>query len=230
YNPINILSMLAWGLGYFGMPHILIRFMAVEDAAKLRLSRRIATVWVVVSLSVAVLIGLIGNAMTAAGAVPALVGPASETLIVKIVALLAGKGWIAAIVAGVILSGILAATMSTADSQLLAASSSVSQNLLQESLGIKLSEKKSFWLARLTVVGIAVVGVILAFDPNSSVFEIVSFAWAGFGATFGPVVLCALFWKRSNLWGALSGMGVGAVANFYLEVCGTTLRWNLGHL
>lgn len=214
YNPMNIFSMLAWGLGYFGMPHILLRFMAAGDAAKLRLSRRIATVWVVISLSVAVLIGLVGNSMTAVGAVPALAGSDSETLIVQIVSLLAGNGWLAAIVAGVILSGILAATMSTADSQLLAAASSVSQNLLQEALGLKLSEKKSIWLARLTVVGIAVVGVILAFDPNSSVFEIVSFAWAGFGATFGPVVLCSLFWRRSNLWGALSGMGVGAAAIF----------------
>ncbi len=232
YNPINMLSMLAWGLGYFGMPHILLRFMAAGDAAKLRLSRRIATIWVVISLSVAVLIGLVGNAMTSVGAVPALAGSNSETLIVQIVTGLAKNGWLAAIVAGVILSGILAATMSTADSQLLAAASSVSQNLLQESLGFKLSEKKSILLARLTVVAIAVVGVILAFDPNSSVFEIVSFAWAGFGATFGPVVLCSLFWRRSNLWGALSGMGVGAVAIFVWKYAVRPLGglWNIYEL
>ncbi len=214
YDPLNILSMLAWGLGYFGMPHILLRFMAAGDAAKLRLSRRIASIWVVISLSVAVLIGLVGNAMSTAGAVPRLEGSQAETLIVRIASLLSSHGWLAAIVAGVILSGILAATMSTADSQLLAASSSMSQNLLREALGIRMSEKTSIFAARMTVVLVAAVGVFLAMDPDSSVFEIVSFAWAGFGATFGPVVLCALFWRRSNLWGALAGMGAGAVSIF----------------
>lgn len=214
YNPLNIFSMLAWGLGYFGMPHILLRFMAAGDAAKLRLSRRIASIWVLISLGVAVLIGLVGNSMTSVGAIPALEGSESETLIVRVAALLSQNGWLAAIVAGVILSGILAATMSTADSQLLAASSSVSQNLLREAMGIKMSEKASIAAARITVILVAVIGVVLAFDPNSSVFEIVSFAWAGFGATFGPVVLFALFWRRSNLWGSLAGMGVGGVAIF----------------
>ena len=113
-----------------------------------------------------------------------------------------------------ILAGILAATMSTADSQLLTAASSVSQNLLEEFFGIKLSQKSSMLAARSTVVAIAVIGVVLAWDPNSSVFRVVSFAWAGFGAAFGPVMLFALFWKRSNRQGALAGMLVGSVMVF----------------
>lgn len=115
---------------------------------------------------------------------------------------------------GLILAGILAATMSTSDSQLLAASSSFSQNLLQDLFGIKLTQKQSILAARITVVVIAVIAVFLARDPNSSVFRIVSFAWAGFGATFGPIVLLALFWKRSNLYGALAGMVAGGVMVF----------------
>lgn len=114
-------------------------------------------------------------------------------------------------VAGVILAGILASTMSTADSQLLAAASSISQNLVQETFKVKMSRKASMWLARISVLAISVVAVFLALDPSSSVFRIVSFAWAGFGAAFGPVVLFALFWKRTNKWGALAGMVSGGV-------------------
>ena len=104
--------------------------------------------------------------------------------------------------------------MSTADSQLLAAASAISQNIVQETFGVKMSQKKSMLLARLSVVVISVIAVFLARDPNSSVFRIVSFAWAGFGAVFGPVVLCALFWKRTNKWGALAGMITGGATIF----------------
>ena len=119
-----------------------------------------------------------------------------------------------AIVAGVILAGILAATMSTADSQLLAAASSVSQDITAEFMGVKLDEKKSLLLARMTVIGIALVGLVLAWNPNSSVFRVVSFAWAGFGAAFGPVMLLSLFWKRSNKAGAMAGMIAGGAMVF----------------
>ena len=214
YSLLDIVSTLAWGLGYFGMPHILLRFMAIEDEKKLVLSRRIASVWVVIAMTASIIIGMVGLGMTKAGALEFLSGSSSETLIVRIANLIAQHGVLAAILAGLILAGILAATMSTADSQMLAAASSVSQNILQEFGHMKLSEKQSLFAARLTIVCISVVGVVLARDPNSSVFGIVSFAWAGFGGSFGAVVLCALFWKRCNWQGALAGMLCGGLMVF----------------
>lgn len=212
YSFLTICSLLAWGLGYFGMPHILVRFMAIEDENKLSLSRRVATVWVVISMAVAVFIGVVGNGMTKAGALEQLAD--AETIIVRIASLISEYGAFAALIAGVILAGILAATMSTADSQLLAASSSVSQNLVGEFFKVKLDGKKNMILARGTMVVISLIAMFLARDPNSSVFRVVSFAWAGFGASFGPVVLFALFWKRSNKWGALAGMVAGGAMVF----------------
>ena len=214
YSLLDIVSTLAWGLGYFGMPHILLRFMAVEDEKKLVLSRRIASVWVVIAMTASIVIGMVGLGMTKAGALEFLSGSSSETLIVRVASLIAQHGVLAAILAGLILAGILAATMSTADSQMLAAASSVSQNLLQEFGHMKLTEKQSLFAARLTIICISVVGVVLARDPNSSVFGIVSFAWAGFGGSFGAVVLCSLFWKRCNWQGALAGMLSGGLMVF----------------
>lgn len=212
YGVLTSISMLAWGLGYFGMPHILLRFMATEDAKKLKTSRRIATTWVIISMAVAIFIGVVAMAMVKSGVLGELAD--AETAIIAIAQLISTHGVFASFIAGIILAGILAATMSTADSQLLAAASSVSQNIMADLFGIKLSEKKSMTVARITVVVIAIISIFLARDPNSSVFRIVSFAWAGFGATFGPVVLFALFWKRSNLWGALAGMIAGGVMVF----------------
>ena len=212
YSLLTICSLLAWGLGYFGMPHILLRFMAIEEEKKLALSRRVATVWVVISMGVAIFIGVVGNGMTKAGAMEQLAD--SETIIVQIASLISHYGVFAALIAGVILAGILAATMSTADSQMLAASSSVSQNLLVEFYHLKITGRKSVVVARSTMVVIALVAAFLARDPNSSVFRVVSFAWAGFGAAFGPVVLFGLFWRRSNKWGALAGMVVGGAMVF----------------
>ena len=212
YSLLTICSLLAWGLGYFGMPHILLRFMAIEDENKLKLSRRVASTWVVISMGVAIVIGVVGNAMTAAGALEELSD--AETIIVRIATLISQHGPLAALLAGVILAGILAATMSTADSQLLAASSSVSQELACDFLGLKLEGKKGMLVARSVMVAISLVEAFLARDPNSSVFRVVSFAWAGFGAAFGPTMLMALFWKRSNKWGALAGMLTGGVMVF----------------
>ncbi len=214
YGIITIFSMLAWGLGYFGMPHVLLRFMAIEDEDKLTLSRRIATVWVVISMAVAIFIGICGLAVSKAGRIDPLSGSDSETIIVKIADLLSTQGAAAALLAGIILAGILAATMSTADSQLLAASSSVSQNLLRDTFGISMSKKTSLAAARVTVLLISIIAIFLARDPSSSVFGIVSFAWAGFGAAFGPVMLCALFWKRSNRYGAFASMLSGGIMIF----------------
>lgn len=179
YGLLSIFSMMAWGLGYFGMPHILVRFMSIEDEKKLVLSRRIASIWVVIAMSVAILIGIVGLGMTKAGVIGTLQDP--ETIIMTITGVLSKYGVFAALIAGVILAGILAATMSTSDSQLLAAASSISQNIAKDFLHIKIDTKKELLIARITVVVIALIGVFLARKPNSSVFGIVSFAWAGFG-------------------------------------------------
>lgn len=214
YGGLTIVSTLAWGLGYFGMPHILLRFMAIEDKEKLKISRRVASVWVVIAMTVAILIGIVGNAVTAAGVLPYLEGNTSETIIVKLSNLMGDYGFLFAIMGGIILSGILSSTMSTADAQLLAASSSISENLLRGFFRVNLSTKTSIKIARAAVLIISAVAMFIARDPDSSVFRIVSFAWAGFGATFGPVVLLALFWKRSNKNGALVGMITGGVMVF----------------
>lgn len=232
YGFLTICSTMAWGLGYFGMPHILLRFMAIEDTQKLTLSRRIATVWVVISMVVAIFIGVVGYSMTKVGAVPVLEGSASETIIVRVADLLSHSGIATAFLAGIILAGILAATMSTADSQLLAASSSASHNLLQGFFGIKMSEKKAMNIARCSVVIISIIAAFIARDPASSVFAIVSFAWAGFGAAFGPVVLSALFWRRSNKQGALAGMIAGGAMVFIWKYMVRPLggAWNIYEL
>ena len=215
YGFLAIVSTMAWGLGYFGMPHILLRFMAIRNEKELVTSRRIASVWVFLSMGIAVFIGIIGNALSSQGIIQQLTtGSDAETIIIKMADLMGTHGFFMILMAGIIMAGILAATMSTADSQLLAAASSVSQDLLQDFFGIKLSRKASMRAARLTVIGIAVLAVFLAWNPNSSVFRVISFAWAGFGATFGPTMLIALFWRRSNKQGALAGMIVGAVMVF----------------
>ena len=215
YGFIKSLSMLAWGLGYFGMPHILLRFMGISDAKKIKISRRIGSIWVVISMTVAVTIGIVGLAMSRVGEIETFgSSSAAEAVIVKIADLLSTHGVLAALAAGLIIAGILASTMSTADSQLLAASSSVSEDLVKEVFGVKMSSKATMWVARVTVIVISIFAVFLARDPNSSVFTIVSFAWAGFGATFAPAMLTALFWKRTTKWGVLAGMISGGAMVF----------------
>ncbi|MBR5372380.1 MAG: sodium/proline symporter [Oscillospiraceae bacterium] len=212
YSFLTIISTLAWGLGYFGMPHIILRFMAIKDKNKIKTSRRIASVWVVISMGVAIFIGFIGNLLSRQGVIENLED--SETVIVRIALYMSDHGVLLAIIAGLVFAGILACTMSTSDSQLLAASSSMSENILKGVFKMKMNEKQSMLAARGVLMIIAVLGVLLAWDQDSSVFRVVSFAWAGFGATFGPVMLTALFWKRSNKYGAVAGMIVGGVMVF----------------
>lgn len=214
YSALSIASLLAWGLGYFGMPHILLRFMAIEDKEKVKTSRRIASVWVVISMAVAIFIGIIGNTLSANGTIEKLGGTQSETIIMKMATYMSENGFILAILGGLIFAGILASTMSTSDSQLLAASSSMSENLLKGMFKINLNQKQSMISARLVLIVIAVLSVFIAWNPDSSVFRIVSFAWAGFGATFAPVMILALFWKRSNKYGAIAGLITGGVMVF----------------
>lgn len=218
FGGMSIISTLAWGVGYFGMPHILLRFMAIEDPKKMKISRRVASVWVVIAMSVAIVIGIVGLGMSKVE--PTLVLKDSETIIVAIADLLSEYGVIFALLAGVILAGILASTMSTADSQLLAAASAISNDIMVGAFKLKVSEKAKMIAARATVIIIAVLGIFFAWDPESSVFRIVSFAWAGFGSSFGPVMLFALFWKRTNKWGAMAGMisgGITVIAWHYAQ-------------
>jgi sodium/proline symporter len=212
YSLLTKISTLAWGLGYFGMPHILLRFMAIEKEEKLTLSRRIATVWVVIAMFSAIIIGFVANAMTANGKLESLEDP--ETAIIAISSLLSSHGVLTACVAGLILAGILAATMSTADSQLLAAASSASDDICKKFFMKDMDSRTGMLIARGAVIVMSIIALFIARDQNSSVFQIVSFAWAGFGAAFGPLMLCALFWKRTNKYGALAGMISGGAMIF----------------
>lgn len=212
FGALPIVSTLAWGLGYFGMPHILLRFMAIENPEKVKLSRRVASVWVVISMTVAVMIGVVGLAMINNEVIEPFKD--SETIIIQISDYMATHGIVPALTAGVILAGILASTMSTADSQLLAASSAASENVLGGLFKINLNETAKMVVARLTLIIISIIGVVIAWDSDSSIFGIVSFAWAGFGATFGPVMLLSLFWRRSNKYGAICGMISGGIMVF----------------
>ncbi len=215
FGGFSVITTLAWGLGYFGMPHILLRFMAIDDPKKLKISRKIASVWVVVSLGIAVLIGVAGLSLVNAGIIKEYAdASAAESIIVDISRFLSTRGFIPAFIAGIFISGILASTMSTADSQLIAASSSVTKDILVNTFKVKLSEKKEMVIARLSVIAISVVAVLLALNPNGSVFRIVSFAWAGFGAAFGPIMIFSLFFKRTTKWGALAGMLSGGAMVF----------------
>ena len=206
YGLISVLSMMAWGLGYFGMPQVLLRFMAIRHQDELKKSRRIATVWVVISLFAAISIGLIGRAIY-----PVAFGTNSEA---ETVFSYLASTLMHPLFAGLVSAGILAATISSSDSYLLIAASAFSKNLWQRLFHKEASDKEIMNVGRIALVIIAVLGAIIAMDENSVIFTIVSFAWAGFGATFGPLMLFSLFWKRTNEYGAIAGMISGAAMVF----------------
>lgn len=206
YGFFTILSTMAWGLGYFGMPQVLLRFMAIRDPKELTLSRRIATVWVFISLFAAVAIGIIGRSvfptdLTTQGA--------SENIFI-----LLASNLLPALFAGVVLAGILAATISSSDSYLLIAASAFSKNIYQGLLKKDASDDLVMKVSRIILIVISILGMIIALDKDSIIFTIVSFAWAGFGATFGPIMLFSLFWKRTNREGAIAGMLAGGIMVF----------------
>ncbi|MDR1221141.1 MAG: sodium/proline symporter [Treponema sp.] len=202
YSLISVFSCLAWGLGYFGMPHVLIRFMAIENAAKIRTSKYIAVIWCFVCLCAAVAIGLIGRARF-----PGLLRTASDA---ESVFLYVTSAFFPPLIAGFALSGILAASMSSSDSYMLAVSSSLANDLFKTFFK-KARESAVMVVARLAVVLATMFGAIIALSGSQSIFQIVSYAWAGFGAAFGPLVLFSLFWKRTTLAGAAAGMASGGV-------------------
>ncbi len=208
YPVLTIASMLAWGLGYFGMPQVLLRFMAIRKASELKKSRRIATVWVVISLFAAVAIGIIGRAML----------PTAETLLTKggaeNVFVLMSETLLHPVLAGVIMAGILAATISSSDSYLLIASSALANDVYKGVIKKDADDKKVMWVSRIALMVVALIGMVIALDEESVIFNIVSFAWAGFGATFGPLMLFSLFWKKTTRAGAVAGMLSGAATVF----------------
>lgn len=206
-SAVSIISSLAWGLGYFGMPHILIRFMAVKSDAEIKKSRKIAIVWVIISLVASCLIGLVARGYLSAP----LDETTSETVFIRVIQQFFSGNFVLVFIAGVLLCGILAAIMSTADSQLLVTASAVSEDIYKDTIKKNASEKSALKVGRIAVVVVAVIAFLIALDPKSSIMALVSDAWAGFGSAFGPVILLALFWKRSTLPGAISGMAVGAL-------------------
>ncbi len=206
YGILTVCSMLAWGLGYFGMPQVLLRFMAIRKEEELNRSRRIAMIWVVISLAVAVFIGIVGRFLYPT---THLTASDAENIFITL-----ATNSLPPILAGFVMAGILAATISSSDSYLLIAASAVAKNIYQGVFKKDATDKQVMKISRITLLVIALVAMIIAMDENSVIFKVVSFAWAGFGATFGPIMLFSLFWKRTNRAGAIAGMVSGAAMVF----------------
>lgn len=207
YSAVDIISQLAWGLGYCGMPHILVRFMAVKSEKELKKSSAIAIIWVAISLAAAVVIGVVGRAFLQ----PVLEGGATETVFITMIQTIFTKKFALPFIGGIFLCGILAAVMSTADSQLLVCASSVSKDIYKNILSPDADDEKTLRISRITVLVVAVLAFLIAWDPDSSIMDLVSDAWAGLGSAFGPLVVCSLFWKRTNLPGAVAGILSGGI-------------------
>ena len=204
---IAIISLLGWGLGYFGQPHILVRFMAADSVSTIPNARRIGMTWMILTLAGAVAVGFLGIAYFADN--PSQAGAVTENgerVFMELVKILFNP-W----VAGIILSGVLAAVMSTLSAQLLVSSSALTQDFYKAFLRKSASQGELVWVGRGMVLLIALIAISIASNPESKVLGLVSYAWAGFGAAFGPVVLISLLWKRMTRNGALVGMLVGAV-------------------
>lgn len=215
YGILKVCSMLAWGLGYFGMPQVLLRFMAIRKESELKASRRIAMVWVVISLAVAVFIGIVGRKLFPT---EHLTATSAENIFITL-----STSFLSPILAGLVMAGILAATISSSDSYLLIAASAFAKNIYQGIVKKDASDKQVMTMSRIALLAIAVIAVFIALDENSVIFKIVSFAWAGFGATFGPLMLFSLFWKRINRAGAIAGMVGGAAMVFIWKLVISTL-------
>lgn len=206
YGALKVFSMLAWGLGYFGMPQVLLRFMAIRKEEELKRSRRIAMVWVLISLTVAVFIGIIGRYLYPT---THLTASSAENIFITL-----ATSSLPPLLAGFVMAGILAATISSSDSYLLIAASAFAKNIYQGVCKKDATDKQVMNISRITLLAIALIAMVIAMDENSVIFKVVSFAWAGFGATFGPVMLFSLFWKRTNRTGAIAGMVSGAAMVF----------------
>ncbi|WP_203135322.1 sodium/proline symporter PutP [Microbacterium sp. JZ31] len=210
---IAIVSSLAWGLGYFGQPHIIVRFMALRSAEEAKTARRIGMGWMILSLVGAVASGFVGIAFFAGAGLD---NP--ETVILEMAQVLMHP-----LVAGLVLSAVLAAIMSTISSQLIVCSSALVEDVFRVVGKREPGQRLLALLGRGCVLIVAVIAILLALDPESTILELVGFAWAGFGAAFGPIILLSLFWRRLTAVGALSGMIVGAATVFLWPLLGTGL-------
>ena len=204
YGIITIISMLAWGLGYFGMPQVLVRFLSIRSVEEVRKSRIIATSWCVISLGCAVCIGLVGRAMMPT---ELLTSTDAETIFIVLAQTL-----LPSFMCGVVVSGIFAASMSSSSSYLIIGASAMGENIFRGLLHRKATDKQVMIVARVTLVVMFLFGILVAYDQNSSIFQVVSYAWAGLGASFGPLMLCSLYWRRANKAGAVAGMLSGTAA------------------
>ena len=206
YSLLTVCSAMAWGLGYFGMPQVLLRFMAIRKEDELKRSRRIAMIWVVISLGVAVFIGIVGRHLYP---VAHLTKSGAENIFITL-----STSFLPPIIAGFVMAGILAATISSSDSYLLIAASAFAKNIFQGIVKRNAKDKEVMLMSRITLLVLTLVGVVIALDEDSVIFSIVSFAWAGFGATFGPLMLFSLFWKRTTRAGAVADMVSGGAMVF----------------
>ncbi len=204
YGVLSVISMLAWGLGYFGMPQVLVRFMGIRSADEISRSRKIAVTWCVVSLFCAICIGLVGRAVIP---VEFATQSAAENVFIVLSRLM-----LPSFICGVVVSGILAASMSSSSSYLLIAGSSVAENIFRGVLKRKATDAQVMIVARITLIVVFLFGIFVAYDENSSIFYVVSYAWAGLGASFGPLTLCSLYWRRTTMQGAIAGMVAGTVS------------------
>lgn len=207
FDGMGIISALAWGLGYFGMPHIIVRFMGIRSNSEVGKARRIGIIWMIISYIGAILIGTLGTVYLKKFGIT-LDSVSAETVFSETM-----KNMYPAFIAGIFLCAILAASMSTADSQLLAASSAVSQDIFKGLIKKNAEEKEVMIISRFTVFLIALIALLLSLNPNSSIFSLVSFAWSGFGGTFGPLILLSLYWKRTTASGAIAGLICGGITD-----------------
>ncbi|UNK72622.1 sodium/proline symporter PutP [Microbacterium sp. H1-D42] len=212
---LAIVSSLAWGLGYFGQPHIIVRFMALRSPQEAKSARRIGITWMIVSLVGAIISGLVGIAYMAANGID-LADPETVVLVMA-------QTLLHPFVAGLVLAAVLAAIMSTISSQLIVSSSALVEDLFKVFRADVPKAKTLVMMGRMTVLVVAVIAMVLAITPNDSILGLVSFAWAGFGAAFGPIILLSLFWRRLTNWGALAGMLVGAATVFIWKAMDTGL-------
>ncbi|NNG13920.1 MAG: sodium/proline symporter PutP [Gammaproteobacteria bacterium] len=199
---LAIVSLLAWGLGYFGQPHILARFKAIRSVAEIPAARRIAVTWVTITLLCAVLVGMVG--------IGYLQQPLQGTDTEKVFILLV-EALFHPVIAGICLAAILAAIMSTADSQLLVSAAAFTSDFYKALFRRSASEQELIWTGRMAVLLIAIIALVLAWNPERKVLDLVAYAWAGFGAAFGPTLMLSLFWRRMNRYGALAGIIVGGL-------------------